>query len=84
MTAMSYLWTLILDIMMSILACTAINGSALSQNHAWSSRSWQLLAAQHWWLPRRRGGSRVALLGAATPAAQQWDKKLIQRPNSRI
>ncbi len=73
-TAMSYLWRLTLNIMISIFACTAIHGSAISQTHAWSTWSWQLPAAQNWWLPRRSGGgSIVALSGAATQAAQQWD-----------
>jgi hypothetical protein len=47
---MSYLWLLILNIRTAILACTAIQGSTMSQAHAWRTLRWALSAVQQRWL----------------------------------
>jgi hypothetical protein len=62
MTGMPFLWRLILNTMIAILACTlaAIQGSEMSQTHAWRTLRWPaaqqwwraLVAMQQWWRPR--------------------------------
>jgi hypothetical protein len=59
MTGISYLLLLLFNIMIAILACTAIQGSTMMpQTHAERTLRWPLPAAQQWWRQRSSGGGR--------------------------